>query len=97
LLIFGEGGKLENPEKNPHVMTENKIRNKLGSQITAADIRIEQSLQRRKASALIALPPIYATPNTSLLFYNMKDKIRMIIVWAAVVFKGVFTKGLGRS
>jgi len=30
MLVFGEGGKLEDPEKNPPGMRESNIRNKLG-------------------------------------------------------------------
>jgi len=46
LLIFDEGGKLENPEKNPRGMRENNIRNKLSSHITGVNPGIKLVSQR---------------------------------------------------
>jgi len=45
LLIFGEGGKPENPEKNPRGMRENNIRNNLTSHMTSDDPGIEPRSQ----------------------------------------------------
>jgi len=44
-LSFGDGGKPENPEKNPGGMRENNIRNKLNSHMTPADPEIEPGPQ----------------------------------------------------
>jgi len=41
LLIFGEGGKAVNPEKNPRGMRENNITKKLSSHMTLANPGIE--------------------------------------------------------
>jgi len=45
LLIFDEGGKPENPEKNPRGMRENNIRNKLSSDMTSSNPGIEPGSQ----------------------------------------------------
>jgi len=59
-VFFDEGGKPENPEKNPRGMRKNNTLNKLSSHMTRAGI--EPGPQRWKASALTTkqpMPPLY--------------------------------------
>jgi len=71
LIFTGEGGKLENLEKNPCGMGENNIRNKLSSHMTSTDTGIKPGPQWCKAGTLTALPSMPHNSNSIICISNV--------------------------